>query len=147
MNPDTPLYGRITTGQTRTSLGRAAISTLMIRAMEQIRKTRHAETLVIQIELSPSKLQDSSTFDRHSILAAEQAQLAVDSSSGESPFPGISLARVAEAIASPEYAAYEKICDPEQRIGLNEATIKSITESYSSAFPDCFSSFPRWVLR
>ena len=145
MNPDTPLFGRITIGSNRTSLGRSAISTLMIRAMEQIRKARHRDDLVIQIEISPARLPDSTTFDRQALLELQVAEQTVVDPSSESPFPGITVGEVADAMSSPEYEAYAEICDPVKRQGLGQATLEKIQADYVSKFPMCAMHFPRWI--
>jgi len=145
MNPETPLFGRITVGSNRTSLGRAALSEMLIRAMTEIRKVRHRNDIVIQIELSPAKLPDATTFDKHAILERKVAEQTTTDLSGDSPFPGLTLQRVADCMDSPEYEAYAHICEPNNRINFNSYQIDQIRDSYESAYPDCAPHFPFWV--
>ncbi len=145
MSPDTPLFARVSLGNKRVSLGRASVSVLMIRAMEQMRKFRHSDDMVISIELSPSKLMDSTTFDRAALQEQEFAQQIVTDPKAESPFPGIKIGRVTEVMESPQYQAYERIREPTMRLGLDIRTIERIQLEYLAAFPDCAPYFPKWV--
>lgn len=145
MNPDTPLFGRITINSKRISLGRAPVTSLMIRAVEQMRKVRHREDMLIQIELSPSRLMESSTFDRLSVMEQQLAERVITDGDTDSPFEGIKVGRVAEAMESPEYEAYAEICDPVKRQGLSDDQIRLIRDAYEAKFPDCACHFPFWI--
>jgi hypothetical protein len=142
MSPDTPLFGRITIGANRISLGRAGTTALMIRVLEQMRKVRASEDSVIQIELSRAPLPDATTFDR---LARQEQQLAervITDPDAASPFPGITVGRVAEVMSSPEYEAFNEVCDPDKRAGLSPDEVNNIQWAYQRAFPDCAPFFP-----
>lgn len=146
MSPDTPLFGRMTIGTNRVSLGRAGSTTLLVRVSEQLRKLRPNDATVIQIELSRSPLPDSTTFDR---LAREEQQFSeriITDPSAPSPWPGITVGTVAQAMASPEYEMYNEIAaDPNKRIGMSPEEIQHIIDAYANMFPDCISHFPKWV--
>lgn len=145
MNLDTPLFGRLTVSGKRITLGRGTISTLMIRAVEQVKQIRLSEDGVIQIEISKAKLQDATTFDKYSILEQQVAAQTMTNPDDESPFPGITIGRVAEVMVTPEYEAYEKICDPARRVGITSFDMEMIRDSYVSKFPDCAQHFPKWI--
>jgi len=46
---------------------------------------------------------------------------------------------------TPEYNAYEAICDPLKRQGLSQSDIDRITQEYHSVACDCFEHFPKWI--
>ena len=145
MAPDTLMYGRLTHKGKRTTLGRAPISTLMIRAVEEIRKLRKTDDTVIQIEISVSKLLDSTTFDSHALLEQEFATQLITDLDQESVFPGITMHRVGQAMGSESYLNYSMLCEPEKRIGFSNSHIEEWRERYRSEFPDCFPHFPKWI--
>lgn len=144
MSPDTPLFGRITIGSSRISLGRAGTTTLFVRALEQIRKLRVSEEHVIQIELSRAPIPDSTTFDKLARQEQQFAERLVTDPNAMSPFPGLTVGQVAEAMASPEYEAFNEICNPEKRIGLTPEQINEIQWTYQRAFPECAKYFPKF---
>lgn len=145
MSPDLPLYGRITINAARTSLGRADVATMMIRAMEQVRKTRKTDEVMIQIEMSLVKLPDSTTFDRAALIENQLAAATIVDDNAESPFPGITVGRVAECMASPEYEAFAAICEPANRIGLTQDDLDRIAAPYIEKYFDCSHHFPKWI--
>lgn len=145
MSPTTPLFGRITFGSNRISLGRESTSELLMRAAEQIRKNRIGDDTVIQIEICRNRLPDASSFNRAALLEQELAANIITDPKVESPFNGISVGRVCDVMALKEYEAYESICKPDQRIGLSNQEIDSIKKAYELAAPDCFDHFPKWI--
>lgn len=145
MSPDSPLFGRITIGSARKSLGHAALSLLMIRAAEEIRRAKHRDDLLITLEFSPSKLPDSTVFDRASVIEQQVASHCITDLSAESPFPGITVGRVAAVMMTPEYAAYEALCEPDRRQGLTTPEIERIMADYFAVAPDCYQHFPKWI--
>lgn len=145
MSPDTPMFGRITIGANRTSLGRAGTTTLLIRVAEQLRKVRPSDDTVVQIELSRNLLPDSTTFDKLSRAEAQFAERVIADPTTASPFPGITVGRVAEVMATPEYEAFEAICEPEKRMSMTLEEIREITAAYSEVAFDCITHFPKWV--
>lgn len=145
MSPDTPLFGRITIGSNRINLGRGGFSLLMTRATEQLQKHRVGDDTVIQIECSRNRLQDATTFDKLQVIEQQLGAQIVTDLDSESPFPGITIGRVAEAMASPEYTAYEAICDPHKRMGLTQGDVEDIRGRYELLFEDCFPHFPKWI--
>jgi hypothetical protein len=145
MSPDTPMFGRITINANRISLGRAGTTTLLIRVAQQLRKLRPTDDAVVQIELSRNNLPDSSTFNK---LAREEQQFAarvITDLDAPSPWPGVTVGTVARAMESPEYIAYNEICDPQKRMRLSDAEIQRIIDAYATLFPDCISHFPKWI--
>lgn len=145
MSPETPMFGRLTHGAKRINLGRAPIHILMTRAIEQMRNFRKQDEMIIQLEFGTSKLMDSTTFDRAAIQEQEFVTQVITDMDAESPFPGITIGRVSEAMSSPEYEAYARVCEPVGRQGLNSAEVELIRFNYQSKFEDCFPHFPKWV--
>lgn len=145
MSPETPMFARLTYKGTRTNLGRAPIHVLLTRAMEEMRKIRKADEMVIQLEFGTSKLPDATSFNRITLLEQELAAKIITDAKADSPFPGISVGRVVEVMGTKEYEAYESICKPDQRIGLSQVEIDLIRTAYADKFPDCFAHFPQWV--
>ncbi len=145
MSPDTPLFGRMTLGSNRVSLGRGGFNILMIRASEQLQKHRVSDDTVIQIECSRNRLQDATTFDKMQVVEQQLATKVITDHSADSPFPGITVGRVAEVMMSPEYLAYEAICEPDKRMGLSMTDIEEILLAYHTFAADCFPHFPKWI--
>lgn len=145
MSPDTPMFGRITVGGNRTTLGRGGSTVLLMRVAEQLRKIRPNEDAVIQIELSRTPLPDATTFDKLARVEQSIATHIETDPDAASPWPGVTVGTVALAMASHEYVAYEEICDPHKRAGLTESEIERIVYAYSTMWPDCISHFPKWI--
>ena len=145
MSPETLMFGRLTHGSKRINLGRGPIHIVLTRAVEQMKQLRKQDEMVIQIELGTSKLMDSTTFDRAAIQEQEFAQNIETDPDTDSPFPGITIGRVTEVMMTPEYNAYEAICDPLKRQGLSQPDIDRITQEYHSVARDCFDHFPKWI--
>lgn len=145
MSPDTPLFGRMTLGNNRINLGRAGFSILMIRATEQLRKSRIGDSTVIQLEMSRDKLPDSTTFDRASLQEQQFIQNLEVNPNDESPYEGITLGRVSEVMMSQAYENYAFICEPVNRIGIPQGDIFTIQEAYKVFAPDCLPHFPKWI--
>lgn len=145
MSPEMPLFGRITVGANRTSLGRGGFTTLFIRAAQQLRKLRPSDDAVIQIELSRNHLPDSTTFDKLARAEQQFAERVTTANDSPSPWPGITTGRVAQIIATPEYEAYAAICEPDKRIGIPSLEIARISGEFFGLAPEAFGLFPRWV--
>ncbi|MGL5935893.1 MAG: hypothetical protein ACRCZI_09765 [Cetobacterium sp.] len=145
MAPDTLLFGRLTHNGKRINLGRAPITILLTRALEEMRKLRKSDEMVIQMEFGTSKLPDSTTFDKLTVIEQQLAQNIMTDPNEESPFPGITIGRVTEVMMSPQYIAYEAICEPTKRMGLPDFDITMIRDSYVTKFPDCSPHFPKWI--
>lgn len=145
MSPETPLFGRLTLGSNRISLGRAGFATLFLRATGELHKHRVGDDVVIQIEMSRNKLPDSTTFDKASIIEHSIAAQILTDQNAESPFPGITVGRVTEAMSSESYMAYAAICDPLMRIGMTSEHMQRIAFAYQSEFGDCAPYFPKWI--
>lgn len=145
MSPETPLFGRLTLGSNRVSLGRAGFATLFLRAANELKKQRVGDDTVIQLELSRNRLPDSTTFDKAAIIEHSIAARTLSNDDDESPFPGITVGRVAEAMSDSRYIAYAHVCEPVNRIGAGQLDIENIRFAYQNKFPDCFDHFPKWV--
>lgn len=143
MSPDTPMFGRMTIGANRVSLGRGGTTTLLVRVAEQLRKLRPSDDTVIQIELSRNHLPDTTTFDKLARAEQQLAERIVTDLDAESPFPGITIGRVAEIMATPEYERMNEICDPEKRMLLTPEEINEITWAYQRIAPDEWPFFPK----
>ncbi len=145
MSPDTPIFGRLTLGSNRINLGRGGFHILMVRAAEQLQKHRIGDDTVIQIEMCRNRLQDATTFDKLQVIEQQLGAQIITDADAESPFPGITVGRVAMVMMTPEYVAYESICEPEKRMGLSQGDIDRITQEYHSIARDCFPHFPKWI--
>lgn len=145
MSPESKLHGRLTVGSSRISIGHAPAHVLMTRVMGELQKIKHREDMVIQIEMSPARLPDATSFNRVTLLEQELAAKIITDAKADSPFPGISVGRVVEVMGTKEYEAYESICKPDNRIGLTEVDIDTIRDTYRIKFNDCFPYFPQWV--
>lgn len=146
MNPQRSLFGRVTINGKRTDLGFATLNTMFIRAAQVYASTQsRASEINIVIELSAAKLPDSSILNREAIIEQSVAAQIVTDPNEESPFEGITIGRVQEAMASPEYALWYQYCQPDNRIGVDDDSIHSAQHSYEARFPDCAPHFPRWI--
>lgn len=145
MSPDSKFYGRLSIGANRSSLGHAPMKVILIRASEQIQKAKHREDMIITLEMSPSRLPDSTVFDKAAVIEQQLSSSVITDPDVESPFPGITVGRVAEVMMTPEYVAYEAICSPDKRMGLSQPDIDRITQEYFRVCPDCFEHFPKWI--
>lgn len=145
MSPDTPMFGRITINANRISLGRCGTSMLLVRVAQQLRKIRPSDDTVIQIELSRNNLPDSTTFDKLASAERQLGERIITNMDAASPFPYITVGRVAEVMATPEYEAYDAICVPEKRMTLSQSDIDRIIQAYVKVAPDCVSHFPKWI--
>ncbi len=145
MSPDSKVYGRVTIGGNRVSIGHASVSVMLIRAGQEIQKAKHRAEMVIQIELSPTRLLDATTFDKAAKIEHELSTHFITNPDEDSGFPGVTIRRLTEAMDSPEYKAYAEICDPEKRMSLNEEFIQDTIQAFEVRFPDCFQYFPKWV--
>ena len=146
MNPNRAIYGRLTINDEKKSLGRApGINEMLQRIQQQYLKSEYrGENLRLIVELSFEEIpQFESIMSRQQQLEAEAQSMMITDQS-EEVFPGITLARVNEVYFSPEYKAYEHVCAPENRIGLDESEIARIRQSYAERFPDCIDKFPLW---
>lgn len=145
MNFDREYFGRLTIHDSKIDLGFAPLAIVLQRATNQLMKakTPNAAALNIAIELSTSKLPDVGILSREQSLLNEMQSLAVDDD--EEIYPGITASRVAEVFDTPECAAYRKICEPANRIGLTPEECDAIRGAYASRFPDCFPHFPKWL--
>jgi hypothetical protein len=139
------MFARLTHGAKRISLGRGPIHVVLTRAMEEMRKIRKQDEMIIQLELGTSRLMDSTTFNHAAIQEQAFAQNIQHDHFAESPFPGITIGRVAEVMMTPEYQAYEAICQPDKRMGLSLTDIDEIRIAYHTIAPDCFPHFPKWI--
>lgn len=145
MNMDRPYFGRVTVNDSKIKLGKTELIEVLKRLVVQLSEHKSPSTSRIQIivELSTDPLPESSIMSREQTLALEMQSLIVDDS--EEVFPGVTAARVAEVMVTPEYEAYRLICEPDKRIGVPDHDIALIRSTYFSMFPDCIMYFPLWV--
>lgn len=146
MNPTRQLYGRITLNGKRTDLGFTTINTMFIRAAQVYNsaQSRGSEVNIV-LELSGAKLPDSSILNREAMVEQSLAAQIVTDPNEESPFEGITMGRVQEAMASHEYKAWAAFCDPDNRIGVIDYHISHARGRYEVAFPDCAPHFPKFI--
>ncbi len=146
MNPQRNLFGRITINGKRTDLGHTTLSTMFIRAAQVYNSTQsRSPDINIILELSGAKLPDSSIMNREAIIEQSVAAHIVTDPNEESPFEGITMGRVQEAMASPEYQTWAHYCLPDNRLGVTSGDIVSAEAAYIERFPDCSPHFPKWV--
>jgi hypothetical protein len=146
MNLNRVMFGRINIGSKRHSLGQANLATLLIRMRSILDSARvDSKEVLITVEMSTSALPESSTFSRESQIEQSLASLMITDADEESPFPGITIGRVAEVMSSPEYQGYALVCEPDKRIGVPDSHIELLRTQYQLFAPDCFEHFPRWV--
>lgn len=146
MNPQRTLFGRISINGKRTDLGHATLSTLFIRAAQVYNSTQSRNPEInLTIEVSHAKLPESSILNREAMLEQSVAAQIITNPDDESPFEGITIGRVQEAMTSPEYAAWYQYCQPDNRIGVGPAEIHNSRIRYRLKFPDCAPHFPKWI--
>ena len=146
MNPQRSLFGRVTINGKRTDLGFATLNIMFIRAAQVYASTQsRASEINIIIELSAAKLPDSSILNREAIVEQSLVAQIITDPNEESPFEGITMGRVQEAMASPEYARWYQYCQPDNRIGVDNTAIAEASHAYKTRFPDCAPHFPRWI--
>lgn len=146
MNPQRSLFGRVTINGKRTDLGFATLNAMFIRAAQVYAATQsRGSEINIVIELSAAKLPDTSILNREAMVEQSLAAQIVVDPSEESPFEGITMGRVQEAMASPEYQQWAAYCDPANRIGIDQDQVTKVADAYRSRFPDCAPHFPRWI--
>lgn len=146
MNPTRPLYGRITVNGKRTDLGFAPINIMFVRAAQVYQSTpAKGSEISLTVELSAVRLPDSSILNREAVVEQSLAAQIVTDPNEESPFDGISMGRVQEAMASPEYALWYQYCQPDNRIGVDPNDIQNALDAYNVRFPDCVVHFPKWI--
>lgn len=146
MNPQRTLFGRISINGKRTDLGHATLSTLFIRAAQVYNSTQsRSPEINLTIEVSHAKLPESSIMNREAMLEQSVAAQIITNPNDESPFEGITIGRVQQAMASPEYATWYQYCQPDNRIGIPDADIINAEARYIEAFPDCAPHFPKWI--
>jgi hypothetical protein len=146
MNPARSLYARMTLNGKRTDLGFAAINIIFVRAAQVYQSTpSKGSEITMTLELSASKLPDTSILNREAMVEQSLAAQIVTDPSEESPFEGITMGRVQEAMASPEYATWYQYCQPDNRLGVDVQSIQDARQSYLERFPDCFPHFPKWI--
>lgn len=146
MNPQRTLFGRISINGKRTDLGHATLSTLFIRAAQVYNSTQsRSPEINLTIEVSHAKLPESSIMNREAIIEQSVAAQIITNPDDESPFEGITIGRVQEAMSSPEYAAWYQYCQPDNRMGVDPVLVNLARENYIIAFPDCAPHFPKWI--
>lgn len=146
MNPSRSLYARITINGNRTDLGFTTFSTILLRAAEVFRTTQsRAADITITMEVSAAKLPDSSILNKEQIIEQAMAAQIITDENEESPFEGVSIGRVREAMASLSYSLWAEMCDPEKRIGFDFEYIEQARLNYERDFPDCAPHFPKYI--
>lgn len=146
MNPNRGLFARITINGKRTDLGHATIHQLFLRAAQVYAGARvSGSELLIVLEASGAKLPDSSILNKEAIVEQQLLGHTVTDPEEESPFPGITIGRVQEVMASPEYIAWSYFCDPANREGVDHGLMVQVRHAYEHTFPDCVGHFPLYV--
>lgn len=145
MNPNRTMYGRITINGKRTDLGRSEFTNMLIRATQIYQNTKATGgDYLMQIELATNPLLESTTFSHTQVLEQSLAAITITDDDSDSVFPGITIGRVKEVMATPEYERYAMLCDPAKRLGIEDDVIELVKGSYRGMFPDCAEHFPLW---
>ena len=146
MNPTRKMFGRITINGKRESLGASPYPILIQRAIQLMDRSRvDGKEIFVTFEISSIPLPEASIFSRESQIEQSLASLMITDADEESPFPGITIGRVAEVMSSPEYQGYALVCEPDKRIGVPDSHIELLRTQYQLFAPDCFEHFPKWV--
>lgn len=145
MNLDRPLFGRVTINAKKIDLGRANLTTLFLRASESIRMTRNATEINLVLEMSHAKLPDSTLLTKEVIVEQAFAAHIQTDLTADSPFEGLTIGRVTEAMESTAYTQYAHLCNPDNRVGVSQETINRVIGSYMKHFADCALHFPKWI--
>lgn len=146
MNLNRKLYAQITVGNTTSTLGAADLDTITLRFRNHLASARLTDTTLVTFRVSHSPIEDSLSNNPASKLAMEFESLLENDPEADSPYEGISMGRVHEAMESIEFAEYQRIASkPDNRIGFSLEVINLITNNYRNRFPDCFAHFPLWV--
>jgi hypothetical protein len=146
MNPQRSLYGRITINSKRTDLGYAPLNQLFLRAAQTYAMTRSdSRDLLITLEVSAAKLPDSSILNREAMVEQQLASAIIQDPDEESPFEGITIGRVQEVMATPEYETWAHLCIPVNREGVPHSQVQMVKMIYEDKFPDCAPHFPRYI--
>lgn len=145
MNPNRKLYGRITIGGTRSSLGYAEFSELMMRATHVYIKAKWSGNISVLLEVSQDQLPEQSIQSEEERLNNEffSQMQPLDS---ESPYEGLTMGQIAEAMDSDEYKAYALVAShPEKRLGLTQRDLERLQLEYVQRFPLVAVHIPVWV--
>lgn len=147
MNPERKVFGRMTVGKERITLGRAAFSDMLLRVSREYLKSQYRGEAPIVIELSQNELPEAFSIDKPPSVEEELFGRMVDQSEiqDEEAFPGVSVGRVIEVHESKEYERYALICDPAKRVGMDSQEVERIIQEYTDKFPDCVAHFPKWL--
>lgn len=144
MNPDRPIYARVTIGSQKIDLSKSPdLRTFIIRLTEQMGKSRLDTDAVGIVEYSFSSLPHNLTLDRETQLMHEMKGLYTPDD--EEVFPGVTAARAVEAYQSESFKNYQLIAaNPDKRIGLSNGDIDLIKSLYFEEFPDVADHIPPW---
>ena len=149
MNLDRKLFGRVTIDSKPISLGHATIVDLAKRLIEQYRLARASPNgkVSILVEISHDRIPELGLLDEEQQLLRQFNSMLNESSLDEpTDWPGITMSRVVEVSAMPEFEAYKLLAtNPNKRLGLTQLQIERIREAYRRAAPDCFEHFPKWI--
>lgn len=138
------MYGKVTHGTDTKSLGRATISALLLRFASEVKHV-HAGTKKLVLELSVDELTDSSIQSRAVMIEAELESAIVPASKiNEDWKPGISYERMGDALTSESYQAYARMCEPANRVGVDEQVITDLRTRYEAEWSDVSQYLPVW---
>lgn len=150
MNLDRKLFARVTIAGNKINLGYAALDELMMRVTREYVKTKASsgEYQVI-VELSTSQLPESPIMNREDQLLHEMQSLYMDDSeviheleSGET----ITARMIADAFSEPVYMRYYHVCDPQNRVGMNQGVIDEAKSEFDEKYPHWReANQPGWI--
>lgn len=138
------MYGKVVFGMEQVSLGRGTINALLIRAATEIKSMPiNIKRLAIEFNFDEITNDSELTRDINIEKELESGIIPVDEIQEEWK-PGISYARMAEALEAESYKRYARLCTPANRIGVEEDTISTLRTNYQMEFPDVFDYLPIW---
>lgn len=144
MNPSRNLYARMTLNGERKSLGCAPMNEIVTRLTSQYLKHKYdGNKLQLIVEISYDELPAESIMSREQQLESELASHMI-TDPAEELFPGVTVARMQQVIETELFEQYKHICEPSNRIGLDQSIIDDIRSRYRDEYPDCVAHFPLW---
>lgn len=146
MNPSTPMYGMIKINDSELDLGCCKPQDMMVRA-SQVMATHKGEAVSINLRIEKTPIVSLNIFgtpEDANLAEFESALKSAPPAAEVELFPGVTVQAAYEAEQSPEGQAYKRICNPDKRVGLNQAVIDEIRNAYFSRFPEIASLYPLW---
>ena len=135
MNPNRPLYARITLNNSKKSLGKAPTLNEFLRraAVEYTTHKYNGEKFIGLIEFSYEPLPSDTIMSREQQLLHEFANIPL-TPDDEEIYPGITMGRAMEIMNSEIGIRYNEIRNPDKRVGLDNEIIKEVRLDFHNAY-------------